>query len=95
MRHTGVPANDLDLNLDFEDTDASDILSPMITGMKSLKHLGLFAMKQSNFSDENLCSLVDNCKELNSLLLKYCEVSDDTIFKLINMKQATVERIET
>ena len=75
------------LDLDIGSTAIPDILSPLLTGMKNLKHFGLYKMMQSDFTDDNLCVLVKNCKELNSLHFSDCEVSDEAIQKLINLKK--------
>ena len=55
------------LDLNFYRTDAPGILSPLKNGMKNLKHLGLYDLKRSNYEDQDLLSLVENCMDLNSI----------------------------
>ena len=85
------------LTLDFEFTDksdGSDILSPLLTGMTNLKHLGLVLMEKSHCKNEDLLALVDNCKQLNSLTISACDVDSDTMCKLINLKIDTLKYLD-
>ena len=50
------------LELDFENMEASHILSPLIMEMKNLKHLGLFDLKQYNY---NAIKMLSNGKFRN------------------------------
>ena len=75
------------LELCFEHTDESGILS-LISELKNLKKLSLIDLKQSdNYETEELITLVENLKLLNKLKLHNCDVADDTIVKLINLKK--------
>ena len=85
------------LQLGFGNTDVPDILSPLITRMKNLKHLGLcdtYVMALSYFKAEDVLALVENCKELNSLhLSEIWNIENDTIFKLINLKHDKLKHL--
>ena len=82
------------LQLNFMRTGAPDILSPLNTGMKNLKHLELHYFWQSNYKTEDLLAMVQNCKKLNSLHLYGCQVPDDTISQLINLKKEKLKEFK-
>ena len=78
------------LELNFGNCDTSNVLSPFKNGLKSLKHLGLtylFDDYNDSYNKENLLSLADNCKELDSIQLLYGDVGVDTVCELIHLKK--------
>ena len=79
------------LSLNFENNDKPEILYPLKNGMKDLKYLGIFSNLR-NFKDEDLLSLVENSTELNSIKF-VCDVSYDTILKIINSKKDKLKRL--
>ena len=81
------------LYLYFGNTNTQEILSPLKKGMKNLKCLGLFCLERSNFKDGDLLSLLENCKELNSINIQDCEIAVDTMFELINLKKDKLKHL--
>ena len=69
-------------------------LSPLKKGIKNLKHLGLFGFDRSNFKDADLLTLLENCEEVNSINLQDCEVTEDTMLKLVNLKWDKLKHLE-
>ena len=80
------------LELDFGNTNASNIFSPLL--MKKLKYLGLQDLKQCNYKTDDLLALIKSCVELNSLCLYECEIPNDTISQLIDLKKEKLKYFE-
>ena len=93
-----LSALDLDLDGRYKEFKIFPGSYACLMEMKHLKHLGLRKMGQ-DLRTEDLLTLIENNKELNSLLLFGCEfayqkTAENTIIKILNLKKEKLKKFD-